>query len=51
MTVREIKDSLENYDDGAQVYIEAEIGDEIFLQKPIECIRFEEGAMSNLVIF
>lgn len=52
MTIKELRQALENFpqDDNAPVYIELELGENVFVQKPIEHVRMEMGSFSCYII-
>ena len=54
MTVKELKDILtvhsENGYESAQVYVEIQLGDQIYIQKPVEHMRIENSSYANICI-
>ena len=54
MTVKELKDILalhtNNGYDAAQVYIEIQLADQVYVQMPVEHVRIENSAYTNVCI-
>lgn len=54
MTVKELKDILalhsDNRYDAAQVYVEIQLADQVYIQKPVEHVRIENGTYTNICI-
>lgn len=54
MTVKELKDILalhnDNGYDAAQVYVEIQLADQVYIQKPVEHVRIENGTYTNICI-
>ena len=54
MTIKELKDILalhtNNGYDAAQVYIEIQLADQVYVQMPVEHVRIENSAYTNVCI-
>ena len=54
MTVSELKDILalhgDNGYDASQVYVEIQLADQVYIQKPVEHVRIENGTYTNICI-
>ena len=54
MTVKELKDILILYSnngyDMAQIYVELQLADQVYIQKPVEHMRIENGIYTNICI-
>ena len=53
MTIKELKDVLMAFDktnDAAQVYVEIQLADQVYIQKPVEHVRVENGTYSTICI-
>ena len=53
MTIKELKDVLmafEKTNDAAQVYVEIQLADQVYIQKPVEHVRVENGTYSTICI-
>ena len=54
MTVKELGDILatdiDNGYDATQVYVEIQLADEVYIQKPVEHVRMENGTYTSICI-
>ena len=51
MVFKDFKKVIDTYtDENAQVYVEVQLGDNIYLQQPVMALRREEGAYSTYYI-
>lgn len=52
MTIKELKTIINSYNgmDSAQVYVEVSIGDNVYIQKPVENLRVEQFTQTYCII-